>query len=357
MKQIMFYINTLGNGGAERAISNTASYFAEHGWNVILLTSFRVENEYYYSKKIRRMIIEDENLKQSTLKRNVNRIRFIRNLCKKEQIDVVVSFMREPNVRALLATFGLRTKTIISVRNDPNREYIGTFGKMVGKILLTCADGAVFQTEDAKRWFPQKLQKKAKVIYNVVASKFFETTYCGEHDIITVGRISPQKNHTMLIKAFEKVHEKFPEERLVICGRTQTEMGIEELIKNLKLEDSVILLGQRDNVPEILSKAKLFVLSSDYEGMPNALMEAMAVGVPAVSTDCPCGGPRELFGKKLETLLTPVGNIDALADKMIFLLENDKERENIGKELKQRAHLFRVDDVGQKWIDYIESLL
>lgn len=101
----------------------------------------------------------------------------------------------------------------------------------------------------------------------------------------------------MLIKAFEKVHEKFPEERLVICGRTQTEMGIEELIKNLKLEDSVILLGQRDNVPEILSKAKLFVLSSDYEGMPNALMEAMAVGVPAVSTDCPCGGPKELFGK------------------------------------------------------------
>lgn len=139
---------------------------------------------------------------------------------------------------------------------------------MVGKILLPCADGAVFQTEDAKRWFPQKLQRKSKVIYNIVDSRFFETVYRGEHDIITVGRISPQKNHTMLIKAFKKVHDKFPEERLVICGRTQTEMGIKELIEKLELEDNVILLGQRENVPEILSKAKLFVLSSDYEACP-----------------------------------------------------------------------------------------
>lgn len=356
MKNILFYINTLENGGAERAICNTASYFAEHDWKVILLTSYRVEKEYTYSDKIQRVIIEQTRTNDSAVRSNLNRIKAIRKICKDYKIDIAVSFMREPNFRLVLATWGIKTKAVISVRNDPNREYSGTVGRVVGKILLPCADGAVFQTEDAKRWFPQKLQKKAKVIYNVVASKFFETTYCGEHDIITVGRISPQKNHTMLIKAFEKVHEKFPEERLVICGRTQTEMGIEELIKNLKLEDSVILLGQRDNVPEILSKAKLFVLSSDYEGMPNALMEAMAVGVPSVSTDCPCGGPKELFGKKLETLLTPVGNIDALADKMISLLENDKERENIGKELKQRAQLFRVDDVGQKWIDYIESL-
>ena len=303
------------------------------------------------------MIIEQTRTNDSAIRRNLNRIKAIRKICKDYKIDIAVSFMREPNFRLVLATWGIKTKAVISVRNDPNREYSGTFGKMVGKILLPCADGAVFQTEDAKRWFPQKLQRKSKVIYNIVDSRFFETVYRGEHDIITVGRISPQKNHTMLIKAFKKVHDKFPEERLVICGRTQTEMGIKELIEKLELEDNVILLGQRENVPEILSKAKLFVLSSDYEGMPNALMEAMAVGIPAVSTDCPCGGPKELLGKKLETLLTPVGNIDALADKMIFLLENDKERENIGKELKQRAQLFRVDDVGQKWIDYIESLL
>lgn len=357
MKKILFYINTLENGGAERAICNTASFFAEHNWNVILLTSYCVEKEYSYSNKIQRMSIEKTKTNDSALQRNLKRIKSIRKICKDCKIDVAVSFMREPNFRLILATWGIKTKTVISVRNDPNREYSGLIGKIIGKMLLPCADGAVFQTEEARGWFPAKLQKKAKVIYNVVDSNFFETTYCGENDIVTVGRISPQKNHVLLIKAFKKVHEKFPEERLVICGRTQTELGIEELIRNLDLEDSVVLVGQKDNVPEILSKAKLFVLSSDYEGMPNALMEAMAVGVPAVSTDCPCGGPKELFGKRLENLLTPVGDIDALADKIIFLLKNNGERENIGRELKQRAQLFRVDEVGQKWIDYIEKLL
>lgn len=242
------------------------------------------------------MIIEQTRTNDSAVRRNLNRIKAIRKICKDYKIDIAVSFMREPNFRLVLATWGIKTKAVISVRNDPNREYSGTVGKVVGKILLPCADGAVFQTEDAKRWFPQKLQKKAKVIYNVVASKFLKQ-HIAENMTYYCWKDISAKNHTMLIKAFEKVHEKFPEERLVICGRTQTEMGIEELIKNLKLEDCVILLGQRDNVPEILSKAKLFVLSSDYEGMPNALMEAMAVGVPAVSTDCPCGGPKELFGK------------------------------------------------------------
>ena len=331
MKKILFYINTLENGGAERAICNTASYFAEHDWKVILLTSYRVEKEYTYSDKIQRVIIEQTRTNDSAIRRNLNRIKAIRKICKDYKIDIAVSFMREPNFRLVLATWGIKTKAVISVRNDPNREYSGTVGKVVGKILLPCADGAVFQTEDAKRWFPKKLQRKAKVIYNVVDSKFFETTYCGEHDIITVGRISPQKNHTMLIKAFKKVHDEFPEERLVICGRTQTEMGIKELIEKLELEDSVILLGQRENVPEILSKAKLFVLSSDYEGMPNALMEAMAVGVPAISTDCPCGGPKELFGEELKNCLIPVGDIDALAKKMISFLQDDNKRKIVAE--------------------------
>ena len=356
MKKILFYINTLENGGAERAICNTASYFAEHDWKVILLTSYRVEKEYIYSDKIQRVIIEQTRTNDSAIRRNLNRIKAIRKICKDYKIDIAVSFMREPNFRLVLATWGIKTKAVISVRNDPNREYSGTVGKVVGKILLPCADGAVFQTEDAKRWFPKKLQRKAKVIYNVVDSKFFETTYCGEHDIITVGRISPQKNHTMLIKAFKKVHDEFPEERLVICGRTQTEMGIKELIEKLELEDSVILLGQIENVPEILSKAKLFVLSSDYEGMPNALMEAMAVGVPAISTDCPCGGPKELFGEELKNCLIPVGDIDALAKKMISFLQDDNKRKIVADKLNQRAQTFQADIIGKMWINYIKEL-
>lgn len=356
MKKILFYINTLSGGGAERAISNTASYFAEHGWNVILLTSFRTENEYSYSDKICRMSIEDEQVIQSLLRRNLSRIKAIRRICKTEQVDVVVSFMREPNFRALLATVGLRTKTVVSVRVDPNFEYKGVIGRIVGKLLLPHADGAVFQTADAKAWFCKKLQRKATVIYNVVDSKFFAINYVGGNDIVAIGRISPQKNQKLLIQAFKKVHDKLPNERLLIYGRIEQDMGLNQQIKQLGLNDSVFFLGQRNNIPEILSKAKLFVLSSDYEGMPNALMEAMAVGVPSISTDCPCGGPRELFGEELSDMLVPVGDVDALADKMIELLLDDERRIEIGRKMMARAGAFRADEIGEEWIEYVSSV-
>lgn len=354
--KILFYINTLDKGGAERAISNTASYFAEHGWDVILLTSFRVENEYSYSDKILRMSIEDEQVVQSMLKRNLSRIKAIRQICRSEQVDVVVSFMREPNFRVLLATIGLRTKTIVSVRVDPNYEYQGFIGKMVGKLLLPYADGAVFQTEEAKAWFAKKLQRKATVIYNVVDSKFFDTEYIGGNDIVSIGRISPQKNQTLLVQAFKKVHDRLPNEKLLIYGRTEQDVGLEQLIEQLELTDCVLLLGQHNNIPEILSGAKLFVLSSDYEGMPNALMEAMAVGVPSISTDCPCGGPRELFGEELSDMLVQVGDVDALADKMIELLSDDERRIEIGRKMMVRAESFRADGIGKEWIEYVSSV-
>lgn len=354
--KILFYINTLDKGGAERAISNTASYFAEHGWDVILLTSFRVENEYSYSDKISRISIEEEQIIQSMLKRNLSRIKAIRQICRTEQVDVVVSFMREPNFRVLLATIGLRTKTVVSVRVDPNYEYQGFIGKMVGKLLLPYADGAVFQTEEAKAWFAKRLQRRAAVIYNVVDSKFFDTEYIGGNDIVSIGRISPQKNQTLLVQAFKMVHDRLPKERLLIYGRTEQDVGLEQLIEQLKLTDCVLLLGQHNNIPEILSGAKLFVLSSNYEGMPNALMEAMAVGVPSISTDCPSGGPRELFGEELAAMLTPVGDADVLADKIIELLSDEEKRLDVGRKMRERAEAFRSDKIGQEWVNYINGI-
>lgn len=354
--KVMFYINQLGSGGAERAISNTASYFAEHGWDTILLTSFRLEHEYSYSSKVKRMSIEGRQIVQSRLKRNISRIRAVRKICKQEQVDVVVSFMREPNFRAMLATMGIRVKNIVSVRVDPKREYAGIIGRIVGKCLLPRADGAVFQTEEAREWFPKQMQSGSAVIYNVVDDRFYNTEYKGGTDIVSCGRIAPQKNQILLIRAFRKVHGRFPERCLRIYGDMEEDVGLPELIEKLGLEDSVFLMGRCDDVVSVLASAGMFVLSSDYEGMPNALMEAMAVGVPSISTDCPCGGPRELFGKELEGMLTPVGDAEVLADKMIGLLSDDGKRKEVGVKMKKRAEDFRTDKIGREWIHYMESV-
>lgn len=354
----LFYINSLCGGGAERAICNTASYFAEHGWHVVLLTSFKESSEYTYSEKIQRLSIEDEQIIQSCFMRNISRIKVLRTICKQEKIDIVISFMGEPNFRALFATMGLKTKCIVSVRSDPALEYDGVIRRLLGKHLLPCADGAVFQTEDAKAWFSEKLRKKSAVIYNIVDEKFYNTEYRDGKDVVSCGRIIPTKNPMLLIRAFQKVHHVFPKTRLCIYGEVETnvDVGLPQLIEALGLQDSVRLMGKTGDVPRVLSEAKVFVLPSDIEGMPNALMEAMAVGVPCISTDCPCGGPRELFGDELADMLVPVGDEDALADKMIELLSDDQKRLAIGRKMRKRAEEFRTDKIGREWMTYVESV-
>lgn len=354
--KILFYINNLYGGGAERVISILASYFAENDWDTILLTSYRGEGEYLYSKKVCRMSIEDRQIIQSFARRNLSRIKALRCICKEEKVDVVVSFMREPNCRALLATMGLHVKTIISVRSDPDQEYGGRIGEIIKKYLLSFSDGAVFQTQNAKLKFPLKMQSRSAVIYNMVDDAFFDKKYVQGEDIITCGRLCSLKNHALLIRAFEKVYSQFPNERLCIYGLGEEQARLTVLINKLNLDEAVILKGQCDDVSSVLSSAKLFVLSSDCEGMPNALMEAMVVGVPSISTDCPCGGPRELFGDELEEMLVPVGDVDALAEKMVQLLSDDAKRLEIGRKLRKRAEDFRTSVIGEKWIGYVKAV-
>lgn len=354
--KILFYINALDRGGAERAISNTASYFAEHEWDTILLTSFRIKHEYPYSKKVRRMSIENEQIMQSRICRNISRIRAIREICKSEKVDVAVSFMGEANFRLVLATAGLPVKTIVSVRNDPKQEYRGITGRLVGKYILPLADGAVFQTKEARDWFPKRIQIRSEVIFNVVDDKFYQTNNSSGTDIVTCGRIVPQKNHALLLRAFHRICENFPGVQLYIYGVIGENCEILELVEKLGLQNRVHLMGKTEKVESVLSGAGVFVLSSDYEGMPNALMEAMAVGVASISTDCPCGGPRELFGNELRNLLVPAGDEVALADKMVELLSDKEKRQEIGRKMRERAEEFRPEKIGAEWIAYVTSV-
>ena len=142
--QIMLYINTLGGGGAERVMSQLANHLVDSGNKVMLVLSFPVENEYPVIPGVKKVYLEKHERKQSRIMRNISRIQGLRKLCKQYRPDALISFMQEPNFRALIATIGLPVKTIVSVRNDPNREYAGIIGKIVGKVLLPTADGCVF---------------------------------------------------------------------------------------------------------------------------------------------------------------------------------------------------------------------
>lgn len=267
-------------------------------------------------------------------------------------------FFREHEYRIvhsnLDCTSTLPVKTLVSVRNDPNKEYAGKIGRFVGKVLLPMADGCVFQTSDAQKWFPERLQKKSRIIYNAVKEEFYQverTPVRGE--IVTCGRLTEQKNHRLLIDAFAEVQKIHPYATLKIYGEGALREKLQNQIESLNLNEKVFLMGATNDVAKVLQTADLFVLSSDYEGMPNALMEAMAAGVPCISTDCPCGGPRELFGNLCAEDLVRCNEPKQLAQTM----EKKLEQNDQSCMQRKRAEQFRPEKINYEWKKYINELI
>lgn len=351
--RIMFYINSIHHGGAERVMTNLANQFAEAENEVVLVTSFKSEWEYPLVSAVKRISMFDGYIK-GALKRNYLLVKNLRKIMKVEKPDVIVSFMAEPNFRTVIASRGLKSKVILSVRNDPNKEYGNFLFRFLAKTLFRRADGIVFQTEDAKSWFPKKIQSKSRIIFNQVDKKFFDASAdIDKKDIITLGRLVNQKRHDLLIRAFKRISDKI-DGNLIIYGDGKLKVELENLIDELELNDRVVLAGTTDNVVSVLTNAREFVLSSDYEGLPNALMEAMAVGLPCISTDCPCGGPKSLFDGD-GGVLVPIKDEISLSEAILSVYSDKNLREKLSADTKNKASRFSSEAVFSDWFDYLLS--
>lgn len=354
--KIMFYISAIFYGGAARVMSNIANTLAEKGHNCILVTTFKVDDEYELSNKVKRIYFYNSNPRGNFLMKNIAITRNLRKQVLSENPDVLVSFLGEPNYRAALATIGTKTKTILSVRNDPSKEYPGFFRTLLAKILFRRVDGMVFQTNDARSWFPKSIQKKSRVIFNPVKQDFYDTVLSENGiGIIATGRLCKQKNHAMLIEAFSKIADKVFDDLYIYGAGDSTQLR--NLAMKLGVSERVHLPGQVRNIKDVLKSAKIYVMSSDFEGMPNALMEAMAMGLPCVSTDCPCGGPKVLFSDSMHYFLTPVGDTDSFSSKMLELLSDDKKRLDHGNNCRKAAKAFYPEIIYNQWEDYMASVI
>ena len=357
MKKILFYINVLWKGGAERVILQLAIKFQEAGYDVLMITSFKDENEYVIPPSVRRITLEKQNKPQNRLVKNISRIIKLRKVIKEQKADYLISFMAEPNFRSVIANAFLKTKVIISVRNDPQKEYSGFINKLVAKTILPFADGCVFQTKDAQNYFPLILQKKSKIIFNEVSESFFNIKRSKEvKDIVSIGRLSEQKNQLLLIKSFECIKNKYPDTNLRIYGDGDLKPLLNLYITEHGLTNRVFLEGVTDNVPDVLSRSALFVLSSNYEGMPNALLEAMAGGVPVISSDCPCGGPKMIIEDGVNGLLFPVGDGDCLIKAIDKILSNSQFRADLGKNAREYSIRFSPKLVFEEWSHFVNSI-
>lgn len=356
-KTLMFYINAIHDGGAERVLLQLAKRFAARGYRAVVVTSFVDAWEYPVPEGVERLSIEQEQIDQSRLRRNLSRIEALRRLIREYKPAALISFMAEPNFRAVIASRFLPVKTIVSVRNDPEREYGGRLGRIIGKWLLPLADGCVFQTEQAQKWFPKRLQKRSKIIMNQVDERFFQVKDAGENGyVMTAGRLTAQKNQALLIRAFAAI-AKDVEEELRIYGEGELRPELEALIAGMGMEGRIRLMGASNEMPAALAGCRLFVLPSDFEGMPNALLEAMAAGRCCVSTACPCGGPEAVIENGVNGMLVPVGAEEALSAAMLELLKDEKKRRTLAAAAGESAAAFRPEAIFEHWRDYVEQVI
>ena len=356
-KTLLFYINAIHDGGAERVLLQLAKRFAACGYRAVVVTSFVDQWEYPVPEGVERLSIEQEQIPQSRLRRNLSRIKALRRLIREYKPAALISFMAEPNFRAVLASRFLPVKTIVSVRNDPEREYGGRLGRLIGKWLLPLADGCVFQTEQAKNWFPKRLQKRSKIIMNQVDERFFQVKDAGENGyVMTAGRLTAQKNQALLIRAFAAI-AKDVEEELRIYGEGELRPELEALIAGMGMEGRIRLMGASNEMPAALAGCRLFVLPSDFEGMPNALLEAMAAGRCCVSTACPCGGPEAVIENGVNGMLVPVGAEKALSAAMLELLKDEKKRRTLAAAAGESAAAFRPEAIFEHWRNFVEQVI
>jgi len=361
MNKVVFYIGAMVLGGAEKVINNLATYFCNRKVEVVLVNDFEPDSSVFHydvDARVKRLYLQKQK-EGNAIIRNISRLQKLRKIIKEERPDLVLSFLGPPNIRMLLSTIGVSVKKVVSVRNDPNREY-GTkkSQKILANLIFRLADGVVFQTRGAQRYFAKSIQEKSEIIYNPVADVFFNTDYIGdEKNIISIGRLEPQKNNALLIKAFSQISDEYPENKLVFYGSGSQLGDLHKLSKDLNISSKIIFAGDTKNVPEALKHCSLFVLSSDYEGLPNALMEAMAVGVPCISTDCPSGGPKELIENGKDGILIDVGSLHELTEALTLLM-NDKEKcLKLGEKARIKALKFRPEEIYSQWYDFFKKVI
>lgn len=355
-----FMIGSLTKGGAERVMTNLIDYFVQKGHQTTLVTLLQRENEYPLNEKTKRILsdLTEEENGTGKIMNFVKRFRKLRNIWKTERPDAILVFIGKNNIMALLTSWGLHIPVIVSVRADPKMEYQGKGMRFLARFLFRYAAGVVLQTNSCKEFFPKAVRKKAVILPNPVNPEFFEEPYMGEreHTIVTVGRMDENKNQQMMIRSFANVLPEYPDYRMILYGEGEDMSKLQELVRELGLEQQVAFAGAVDHIAQKIKKAGVFILSSDTEGMPNALIEAMALGIPVIATDCPCGGPADLICHGENGFLTPVRDVSAMTENLQNMLKDLQNARKMGEKARETCEIYRGEIVYQEWFDYITKI-
>jgi glycosyltransferase involved in cell wall biosynthesis len=367
-RRIGLLVPTLEMGGAERVASTLANRWAQLGHVVTLMTfSDPGGDAFALASNVRRVVIGGAQVKAGlwpTLRKNALRWHRVRHQLVKSQLDVALSFLNVPNSCLALAGLGTRTVCIGSERSYPPAETFSAAEKWARWWMYGCLDAVVAQTDDTAAWL--RLHTRAKTVAaipnpvqlplpraqpNVDAQQWLRP---GARVMLAVGRLNEGKRFEVLIRAFAQARaeqsdgQRWQRWQLAILGDGALHASLQALVSDLGLQDHVCLPGRVGNVGDWLTRADAFAMTSRYEGYPNALLEALASGVPAVACDV-LTGPRELIQHGVNGLLVPANSYEALTQALHLMMTDDLMRSQMAGQAHKTAHNHAIDAIVARW--------
>lgn len=362
-KYLCFYIGSLHKGGAERVFVNLAEFFQKKGYRVTIVTQYQFaqDEEYILPQRVKRILsdLTEEELSNSRIINFCRRVRKLHRIWKQEKPNLVLSCIGKNNFMTIVTTMFTQTRPVVSVVGEAREEYPNRLMRMLANFLFPFASGVILQTERSRYFFHKKVQRRAVILPNSLNPDFIKPRYEGQREkrIVSVGRMDANKNHEMMIRAFASLSDRYPDYTLTIYGDGELRGHLERLAVELGVADRIDLPGVIPDVARQIEKAALFLLTSYSEGVSNALIEALATGLPVISTDVPSGGTVELMTDGVSGLIIPPGDVQALERAMDRLLRDPAYADKLGREAAKIQERLAPERVNGLWQAYFEKIM
>ena len=353
-KDIIVFTAGIGNCGIQRVLSELTNEWIENGHTVKLVYMYTDA-----SKKKRatdfvwRQEIELIGIKRTKLFSYIVMFFSYLQIMKKNPKAIAVSLSVRSNYVVGACSLFTNNKIIVSDRNDPQRRPKEKMKQLIRDYAFRRADVIILQTEDVQQYYEQRIHRKGVIIPNPINRDISHISIPNSRRpvIVTASRLNAQKNLGMLIDAFDKFCKQHSEYTLEIYGRGEEAEKLQSKVKTLGLSEKVIFKGFSNDLYHEIVDASIYVCSSDYEGISNSLLEALGLGIPTISTDCPIGGSRLLIDNNVNGILIPVGDVEELYNQMERIATHPELADFLSKNALDVREKYRVDQIAQLWID------
>ena len=343
-------IGSLGFGGAERVTCNLANYMTKHGHKIKILAMADVKKAYSLDPNVIYIPLLTAKERKCFIYDNFLRLCRLYRYFKNSDNDCCCSMSTDGLLPLFAVHHAIKVPIVVAERANPDNY--SRVKKFIHRKTANCASGFVFQTQEAKDWYNKYIKcKQATIIPNAVNFVSDLKPHKGNRQkrIISVARLVDGKNISLLLQAFAKISHHWPDYSLTIYGDGYLRENLEKEVQALGIASKAHMPGFVEHWESIESDAALYISSSDVEGMSNSLIEAMALGIPCISTDSRGGGARFLIQNNKNGLLVPPGNVETLAEAINFMLENPAQAERMGAcaaEIKERLS---AEKIYQEW--------